>query len=89
MVPVPEMVPMVTVELTLLKVAEVRVKEPASKEIPVIVVCAPVPNWNDPVPAVRTLIDNIEVEVHFPLLVKRGGLFCPAGKIFRGADWDT
>jgi len=86
MVPVPEMLPMVTVELMLLKDAEVRVKEPASKEIPVIVVCAPVPNWYDPVPAVRTLIDNIEVEVHFPLLVKRGGLFCPAGKIFRAAD---
>jgi len=84
--PVPEMVPMVTVELMLVKDAEVRVKEPASKEIPVIVVCAPVPNWYDPVPAVWTLIINIEVEVHFPSLVKTGGLFCPAGKIFKGAD---
>jgi len=54
--PVPEMLPTVTVELMQLKVAEVRVKEPALKEIPVIVVCAPVPNWYDPVPAVRTLI---------------------------------
>jgi len=38
MVPVPEMLPMVTVELMLVKDAEVRVKVPASKEIPVIVV---------------------------------------------------
>jgi len=62
--PVPETLPTLTMDPIEVKLAEVRIKEPALKGIPLRVVEEPVANWKVPVPLVATTRESLEVDVH-------------------------